>query len=65
MTLGDHTFSPLKLKTELGTGNFKAEVIGQFIVTTTGNGAMVNEWQNVACKKEATRFQIYRNGISV
>ena len=54
--LGNHGRSPLYLVTLASTGDFEATVIGEVVTTTGGNGALINEWQNMACRKEATRF---------
>jgi hypothetical protein len=54
--LGNHNRSPLQLRTMASTGDFKANVVGELITTTGGTGALVNQWQNIACKKEATSF---------
>jgi hypothetical protein len=62
---GNHGRSPLRLYTLASTGDFEATVIDQVITTSGGNGALINEWQNIACRKEATRFKIYRNGVVI
>ncbi len=54
--LGNHARSPLYLVTLAATGDFKATVIGEVITTSGGGGALINEWQNVACRKESARF---------